>query len=336
MEKCLQDQKDYPFDFSTDVVTADTPRKERLAILKSTLGFRGVFVIDKEGTRRRQVRVILSVRTLCVGAEFPQLDAVYISSMAVEQGNLAALKVQCIGRLREGNQVYVGVPFNQAGPLMAALHVGLVHQIKVVNTDWKRAHLPQNKARVASATRALADKTRILSVASGQEARVLEAVHAAVECAKEAGALPTSSSQKQHYMTLQHLKRAELGLDHHRAWPSAIAFADRELPHWREVTTTAPGGEDKAQHQVDRARVYVQWQEQHGRPPKTYGGKKTSDLTQAQAQEKKVSYIFAHHRAAFLKARTSRMKWYPRVATEVYAPAFGPQWFTTTMPKLLI
>ena len=138
--------------------------KERLSILKSTLGFRGVFVIDKEGTRRRQVRVILSVRTLCVGAEFPQLDAVYISSMAVRQGDLTALKVQCIGRLREGNQVYVGVPVERAGPLMEALHkddVGFVHRITVVNTDWKRAHLPQNKARVASATQALADKTRI-------------------------------------------------------------------------------------------------------------------------------------------------------------------------------
>ena len=341
MKTCLEDQQDYPFDFSMDIVTAATPRTERAAIRKSTLGFRGVFVIDKDGIRRRQVRVILSIRTLCEGAELPQLQAVFISSMAVSQGNLTALKVQCIGRLREGKQVYVGVPHGEAGGIMAALEkddLGFANTIKVMNTDWKRAHLPQNKARVASATRALADKTRILSVASGPEARVLEAVHAAVEWAKEAGALPTKSGQQQHYMTLQHLKNAEQGLGHHRAWSSAIAFADRELPYWREVTRSVPVVEDKAQHQVDRARVYVQWQRQHGRPPSSYGGKKSSDLKQAQLQERKVALIFTHHRGAYLKVHqgtgTTRHKWYPEVAT-VYEPTFGPQWFTTIMPRLV-
>ena len=341
MKKCLEDQKDYPFEFSVDVVTADTPRQERAAILKSTLGFRGSYIINEEGIRLRQVRIVLSVRTMCEGTELPQLDSVYISSMVVRQGNLTALKVQCIGRLREGRYVYIGVPFEQAGPIMAALQkddLGFADRIKVVNTDWKRAHLPQMKAKVESATRALADKTRILSVASGPEARVLEAVHAAVEWAKEAGALPTKSGQQQHYMTLQHLKNAEQGLGHHRAWSSAIAFADRELPYWREVTRSVPVVEDKAQHQVDRARVYVQWQRQHGRPPSSYGGKKSSDLKQAQLQERKVALIFTHHRGAYLKVHqgtgTTRHKWYPEVAT-VYEPTFGPQWFTTIMPRLV-
>ena len=163
-------------------------------------------------------------------------------------------------------------------------------------------------------------------------------MHAAVEWAKEAGALPTYSVQK-HYQTLKDLKRAEQGLGTTRAWPSAIAFADRELPRWREVSTSAPVVEDKAQYQVDRAKMYVQWQRQHRRPPINYGGK-NSDLTQAQLQERKVAQIFANHRAAFLKAHqgtgASHAKWYPRVATEVYAPAFGPLWFKTSVPKLLI